>query len=139
MGTNLSITLNTDFDELEQFDAFVTELSGKAGLTDDQFEALQLTASEAVTNAMKHGNGMDPEKAVLVEVEVENDELRFSVEDQGDGFDPGSLPDPLDPANLLKPSGRGVFLMKTYCDDVIHSKGGRRVTLVFHLVNSDNT
>jgi serine/threonine-protein kinase RsbW len=132
MGKDFSITLNTDFDELERFDAFITQLSSDAELSEDQFEALQLTASEAVTNAMKHGNGMDESKKVHVHAELLPDMLRLSVEDEGDGFDPQSLPDPLDPANLLKPSGRGVFLMKTYCDEVIHSKGGRMVTLAFH-------
>jgi serine/threonine-protein kinase RsbW len=129
MGSDLSITLKTDFDELERFDTFIEKLSGLAGLADDQFEALQLTASEAVTNAMKHGNQMDSSKVVRVQAEILPEALKLSVEDQGDGFDPSSLPDPLDPANLLKPSGRGVFLMKTYCDEVVHSRGGRMVTL----------
>jgi len=73
---------------------------------------------EAVTNAMVHGNQEDEAKSVEVVFNCHGNELEIEVRDQGEGFDPGSVPDPTDPANLMKTSGRGIFLMRTFMDDV---------------------
>jgi serine/threonine-protein kinase RsbW len=135
MSFQITRTLDTDFDQLADVEEIVTELSTAAKLNEEQTASLMLAASEATTNAMLHGNKMDESKKVVVIAEVAGDEARYSVEDEGDGFKPDDVPNPLDAENLLKTSGRGVFLMKTYCDDVRFDKGGRRVTLVMTLEN----
>lgn len=122
--------LKTDFEELYHLDEIVDALGAEAGLDDERKAGLMLCASEAVTNGMLHGNKMDENKSVFLHATASPGEVRFSVRDEGSGFDPGSVPDPLEEDNLLKPSGRGVFLMKTYCDEVIYDLGGTRVTLV---------
>ncbi len=122
--------LKTDFEELYHLDEIVDVLGAEAGLDDERKAGLMLCASEAVTNGMLHGNKMDEGKTVTIHATAIPGEVRFSVRDEGSGFDPGSVPDPLNDDNLLKPSGRGVFLMKTYCDEVIYDMGGTRVTLV---------
>ena len=91
-----------------------------------------LALSEAVTNAVIHGNKQDPSKKVFVTASLdENSAIHISVQDEGPGFEPQSLPDPLKEDNLMKPSGRGVFLMKQYADDVSYNDKGNKVTLRF--------
>ncbi|MCH8494099.1 MAG: ATP-binding protein [Balneolales bacterium] len=131
MSKKWKLELETNLDQLDQVEELVNSISKHAHLSEDQYDALMLTASEAVTNAMKHGNKMDASKKVFVTASLDDTSIQVSGEDEGDGFDPDALPDPLDPANLLKTSGRGVFLMKTYCDGVAYSKGGRQVKLTF--------
>lgn len=123
-------TLISDFDSLVEVEAIVDEISAEAGLDEDQKAGLMLSASEATTNAMLHGNKMDPGKIVTIHAEAIPGKALYSAEDQGEGFNPDDVANPLDSENLLKPSGRGVFLMRTYCDEVSFDKGGRRVTLV---------
>jgi len=91
---------------------------------------------ESVINAIKHGNRSDPHKQVVVEFTtrpaVQPDELVISIRDEGEGFDPDALPDPLAPENLLKSSGRGIFFMRSFMDDVSierASEGGMEVRL----------
>jgi serine/threonine-protein kinase RsbW len=122
--------LKTDFDELEYLDEIVESLSAEAGMDQEQAAGLMLCVSEAVTNGMLHGNKMDETKTVHLTAKAVNGEVVVTVQDQGKGFDPDAVPDPLEEANLLKPSGRGVFLMKTYCDEVKYDQNGTRVTLI---------
>jgi serine/threonine-protein kinase RsbW len=130
MPVSFDKVLNTDFDELEHLDEIVTSLAEEAGLNEDQSSGLMLCVSEAVTNGMLHGNKMDESKTVHLTAKAKKGEVIVTVQDEGKGFDPDAVPDPLDEANLLKPSGRGVFLMKTYCDEVNYDRNGTRVTLI---------
>ena len=87
---------------------------------------------EAVANAIQHGNSMDPDKHVRVECSLDGDEVVIQVRDQGNGFDPKQVPDPLDPDNLMRPNGRGIFFMKKFMDDIqysFESDGGTVVTM----------
>jgi anti-sigma regulatory factor (Ser/Thr protein kinase) len=82
-------------------------------------ETIGLAVREAIANAIVHGNHCDPEKAVRISVAVnENCDLFVSVKDSGSGFDPGRLPDPVAPENLLAPHGRGIFIMRQLMDQV---------------------
>lgn len=89
---------------------------------------------EALANAIKHGNKLNPEKRVFVAIRLEEgDELRMVVEDEGEGFDPSQLADPRSPENLLKESGRGVFYIRHFMDEVTFGRsasGGSKVELV---------
>jgi serine/threonine-protein kinase RsbW len=84
---------------------------------------------EALRNAMIHGNKLDPTKEVRIETEVTGDTVIIIVEDEGEGFDPHSLPDPTLDENLLKEGGRGVYLIKHLMDEVIYEKDGRKVIM----------
>ena len=95
-----------------------------------------MAVREAVTNAMVHGNQEDEAKSVEVVFSCLKDALEIEVRDQGEGFDPVSVPDPTDPANILKPSGRGIFLMRTFMDEVewfARPEGGTAVRMVKRL------
>lgn len=100
-----------------------------AGFDERDRFGIRLALDEAVTNAVKHGNGMDPSKTVSVAWRANEGSLEVVVEDQGPGFDPDALPDPTAPENLTKPSGRGVMLMRNYMDEVSFSNSGNRVSL----------
>jgi len=90
----------------------------KLRLSESDKHNLLVSASEAVNNAVTHGNKNDPTKDVILDVDCLNNEITLAIEDQGGGFNPDNLPDPLLPENLLKPSGRGIHIMKSLMDNV---------------------
>ena len=92
--------------------------------------AVHLALEEAFVNAVKHGNKMDPAKEVRIECLVETDKVTVSVTDEGNGFDPESIPDPRYGVNLYKPEGRGLFLMRSYMDEVEFNERGNSVCMV---------
>jgi serine/threonine-protein kinase RsbW len=110
---------------------FVDEIKEQYGLGDDIFGNILIALTEAVNNGIIHGNKMDENKMVVVECKKDNKLLSFTVSDEGDGFDYNNLPDPTDPCNIEKITGRGVFLMKQLSDFLIYSKGGSQVELQF--------
>ncbi len=87
---------------------------------------IRLALEEALANAVKYGG---PTETVDVEYDVDDARARFTITDQGAGFDPADIPDPCADENLEKPSGRGIMLMRAYMDEVAYSQGGRRVTM----------
>lgn len=89
--------------------------------------------TEALSNAMMYGNAHDPAKRVRVEVTVRGDSILARITDQGVGFDPCAVPDPTCPENLMKPGGRGLFLMRQLLDEVRYNELGNQVTLVLRL------
>lgn len=92
-----------------------------------------IALTEAVNNAIHHGNALDPSKQVVLGYTIEGDKIIFMVSDEGPGFDFEHLPDPTDPQNIEKPHGRGVFLMRALSDKVEFSDNGASVLLTFSL------
>ena len=103
------------------------------GVNEDYYGNILIALTEAVNNAIVHGNRKDVNKQVRVCCESRQKEILFTVEDQGPGFDYDNLPDPTDPVNIEKPNGRGVFLMKNLADEVSFHDNGRKVELNFSL------
>ncbi len=91
---------------------------------------LFIALDEAFVNAVKHGNKFDATKTVCLTADLSAQEARFTIEDQGAGFDVRNIPDPCDPANLFKTSGRGVLLIHNIMDEVQYNERGNRITLV---------
>lgn len=92
----------------------ITALMVQAGFSDKDLFGMRLALEEAVVNGIRHGNGSDPGKSVRVRYQVNATKVLAEVEDQGSGFNPDSVPDPLAPENLESPSGRGIFLIRHY-------------------------
>lgn len=109
----------------------IEDLREEHNIHEDCFGNILVAVTEAVNNAIQHGNQYDPNKKVNITYEVEGDNLMFSVQDQGPGFDYYNLPDPTAPENLEKPTGRGIFLMKHLADQVIFSDNGKTVEMYF--------
>lgn len=91
--------------------------------------AMRLSLEEAITNAIRHGNGSDPEKKVTVRATVTDEKLFVEVSDEGDGFDPDDVPDPTDDDFIDRPCGRGLMLMRAYLDFIGYTDGGRKLTM----------
>ena len=113
---------------------FIDDLKVKHNLHEECYGNMLVAVTEAVNNAINHGNKANPEKMVDIKLEVDDDQFGFTISDEGHGFDYLNLPDPTDPENLEKPSGRGVFLMKHLADQIIFSENGRIVELYFRNV-----
>jgi serine/threonine-protein kinase RsbW len=90
---------------------------------------VRLALEEVLMNAIKHGNKMDPAKVVRIEYEITDEEVAIEVEDQGDGFCPGDVPDPTLPENLERPGGRGVFLVQRFMSSVEYNLRGNLVRM----------
>lgn len=113
--------------------AAVADFVHNCGVGEEAAFGIDIAAREAVTNAIVHGNKEDEAKTVELTLNCLEHELEIEVKDQGEGFDPTSVPDPTDPANILKTSGRGIFLMRTFMDDVqwsMRPEGGTTVRMV---------
>ena len=112
------IEIESDPNNLITVEEFVNYFAKDLGLSDEQLSVLLLAVTEATTNAIIHANKCDISKLVRIHAEIEDSKLIVKIKDEGKGFDPTTLPDPTHPENLLKDSGRGVFLMKIYMNEV---------------------
>jgi serine/threonine-protein kinase RsbW len=97
---------------------FVNYFAVEIGLDEEKINGLLLAVTEATTNAIIHGNKNNSLKLVRIYVDVENSTLTIKIRDEGKGFDPSLVPDPTNPENLLKDSGRGLYLMRVYMDEM---------------------
>lgn len=120
-------------ENVNKVEAFVEVLKTDLQLSEEMEANILVALSEAVNNAIVHGNKKDPAKKVSIRMEKEGNLLSFLVADEGQGFDPAVIIDPTAPENLDKPSGRGIFLMRTLADKVEFADGGRKVNIAFNL------
>jgi serine/threonine-protein kinase RsbW len=118
-----------------EVEAAAEKLASEAGLDEDECFRVTMAVREAAVNAVLHGNEYDPAKQITASFENTGTDLIFKVCDQGKGVDPDALPDPLAPENLLRGTGRGIFLIRSFMDEVhfrqLHP--GTELTLVKHL------
>ena len=125
------------FEMLDFVQVVSDHMARDVGLDDDSLHWVGVAIRESVINAIKHGNRNDAAKHVFIEFETATNahvpELLIRVRDQGEGFDPETLANPLDPENLLKSSGRGIFLIRNFLDDVLLQRapeGGMEIRMV---------
>lgn len=112
------LEIESDPNNLITVEEFVNYFSKDVGLDEDRLNGLLLSVTEATTNAIIHGNKSDRSKNVYINVTLENKVLTITIKDEGVGFDPAIVPDPTHPDNLLKDSGRGLYLMRVYMDEL---------------------
>ncbi|MBI3511703.1 MAG: ATP-binding protein [Bacteroidetes bacterium] len=120
-------------DNIGLVEKLVNEICVSHHVPEDHYGNILVAVTEAVNNAIQHGNKLDPGKKVDLSFSADERRLSFQVSDQGEGFNFTSLPDPTNPENLEKPNGRGVFLMKHLADKVEFSNEGRTVLLNFNI------
>ncbi len=133
MNISFKLELESTYEELERVEGLLNDLQQALGFDDDFYARLMLTVSEAATNAVVHGNDLDNSKKAIILAEVSDSVLTVTTTDEGDGFDPEAVPNPLNEENLLNTSGRGVFLMQEYADEVEYQNEGRTLILKFNL------
>lgn len=114
-------------------ESFIDQARDEFNFNDDIYGNIMIAVTESVNNAIIHGNRNDKDKNVHLELNVTDKEIAFTIEDEGNGFDYDSLPDPTAPENIDKPGGRGIFLMKHLADEVEFSKEGKAITLRFYI------
>jgi serine/threonine-protein kinase RsbW len=126
--------LPSTLDSVGVIERAVESVAGRMGFDEDTASNMAMVTREAAINACKHGNKFATDKEVNVSIDRQGDTLKICISDQGEGLDPETLPDPLEPANLLRSSGRGVFLMRAIMDEVHFRQlqPGTEVTLIKH-------
>jgi len=115
---NYHIEIESDPNNLITVEEFVNYFAVDLGLEKERVAALLLAVTEATTNAIIHANKCDVSKLVTVDVQVHKTKITIKITDEGEGFNPAEIPDPTKPENLLKDSGRGVYLMRVYMDEL---------------------
>jgi serine/threonine-protein kinase RsbW len=132
---NYSLEIESNPNNLLTVEEFVNYFAKDIGIDEARMNGLMLSVTEATTNAIIHANKCDEAKIVKIDVRVENCKVIITVKDEGIGFDPLKVPDPTEPENLLKDSGRGVYLMRFYMDDLKYNitPSGTETILVLNL------
>lgn len=126
------VTLSSDYQSLVDVEGLVDSVCEEFGVQADAFGNVLIAVSEAVNNAIQHGNKENVAAKVYLQVATDSTHFCIQVKDEGGGFAFQDLPDPTAPENLLKDSGRGVFLMKNLADEVEFIHSGNTVNLYFH-------
>jgi serine/threonine-protein kinase RsbW len=134
----VSYTLDSTLETVDNAEQTATRIAGETGFDEDEVMRIAMAVREAAVNAVLHGNAYDPGKKVTLDFERTGKDLVITIRDQGKGLDPKSIPDPLAPENLMKTSGRGIFLIRSFMDEVqIHpSHTGTEIKLIKHVHGS---
>ena len=114
----LEVTLETQLESVDLAENIVTRVAEAAGFGEDDIHKLGMAVREGVVNAYNYGNAQDPQKKILLVVEFESEQMVVHIVDEGRGFDLSQVADPLAEENLLRTSGRGIFLMRAFMDDL---------------------
>ena len=129
--SDILVEIPSDLALLEPVTDYLTKRIEQAwSMPADRCISLALALREALVNAIKHGNRGDSSKRVRITAEVSRHEARFTVEDEGDGFNVTDVPQPRDPDNLLKSSGRGVLLIRSVMDDTKYNDRGNHLSMI---------
>jgi serine/threonine-protein kinase RsbW len=126
----IELRLETERNAMKKVEPYLFDLKQKLNVKDDVFYNLLIAVSEAVNNAVFHGNKLDKTKQIYVKIEVENRHIDIIVTDEGKGFDINNVGDPREPENLLKSHGRGVFLINELSDKVSYKIESSGVTVL---------
>lgn len=129
----VTLDVASRFEMLDIVQTVLVQCCGLVGFDDEASHYMSVAVRESVVNAIKHGNKQDESKRVHLQFTLQDRALEVQVRDQGQGFDPTGVPDPLAPENLLKAYGRGIFFMRQFMDEVSYSfppRGGTVVKMV---------
>lgn len=113
--------VRSDTDLIPEVSSFIFDILSSVRIDGDKLNNLGLALSEALSNAMVHGNKLDPKKNVTVTLNVYDSTIEISIKDGGQGFAPSEVPDPTKPENILKDSGRGIYIMQSFVDDLYYN------------------
>lgn len=127
------LTIASKIENLRLVEKFVDDLSAELELSNEIYGNLLVATMEAANNAIVHGNKLNEDKLVEIEMQKDINELAIVIRDQGIGFDYSNVPDPTAPENIEKINGRGIFLMRKLSDNILFSDNGKMVTLVFNI------
>jgi serine/threonine-protein kinase RsbW len=139
MANRVAYTLDSTLDSVNKVEQTAEQLAVKVGFSEDDLHKITMSVREAAVNAVLHGNAYDPSKKIMVAYESSPNTLAITITDEGKGLSEEEVPDPLAEENLLKTSGRGIFLIRSFMDEVrirdLHP--GTEITLVKHVHSSE--
>ena len=127
------LKLPSNLRSINVLDSFVQDVVHQYKISQEVHGNMLISLTEAVTNAITHGNHYDENKVVQINLQKKSDTIAIRVSDQGCGFDPASVPDPTGDENICKWGGRGVFLMQRLCDQIHYKDNGRTVEMHFKI------
>lgn len=130
---SIKISIPSLIENIKIIESFIDNARDNFEINDDIYGNIMISVTECISNAIIHGNQYDKNKLVHLELFVEDELLRFIIEDEGPGFDLTELKDPTEPENLEKPGGRGIFLIKHLSDEVKFEEEGRKTILSFYM------
>jgi len=128
-----NLEISSDPSNLITVEEFINFTASEAGIDTARMPGLLLAITEGTTNAIIHGNKKSPDKNVIIDAEIDDSTLTYRIKDQGAGFIPENVPDPTEPENLLKDSGRGLYLMRIYADEIKYNITEKGTELVLVL------
>lgn len=129
----INIQIPSLLENIRIVESFIDNAKDKYALDDDIYGNIMIAVIESVNNAIVHGNNADKQKNVDLSLFLDEEQIRFIIKDEGNGFNINDLPDPTAPENLERTGGRGIFLMKHLADEVSFENDGQKVELTFYL------
>lgn len=130
---SIKISIPSLIENIKIIESFIDNARENFDINDDIYGNIMISVTECISNAIIHGNQHDKNKLVHLELFMEDELLRFVIEDEGPGFDITELKDPTEPENIQKPGGRGIFLIKHLSDEVKFEEEGRKTILSFYM------
>ena len=130
MTQSETLVIQSDPDNVVKVDEWAERIAVEMGFTEDHRDDIAISVTEAVNNAISHGNENDPNRRVIIEFEKRKDSLKVTVRDEGCGFNLIDVDDPRKPENLMKPCGRGVLIIRKLMDEVSFTYGKNRMQVV---------
>ena len=131
MPDEIKIILHSNYDELDKVEELLQQLKQKFKIPSELYDDILISVTEAVTNAITHGNQLNPDKKVLLKIIKEPQCFIFEIQDEGNGFNPEQVPDPTKPENIFKPSGRGIYVIKKLADALQVLPPGNKIRIKF--------
>lgn len=130
---DIKIQIPSLVENIRIVESFIDNAKEKYALTEDIYGNIMIAITESVNNAIVHGNSSDKNKNVSLTLSLNENLVKFTVEDEGSGFDYENLADPTAPENIEKIGGRGIFLMKSLCDELSFLNEGKKIELSFYI------
>lgn len=130
---SIKISIPSLIENIKIIESFIDNAREKFEINDDIYGNIMISVTECISNAIIHGNESNKNKLVHLELLIEDELLKFIIEDEGQGFDFTEQQDPTSPENIEKTGGRGIFLIKHLTDEVKFEKGGKKTTLSFYM------
>jgi serine/threonine-protein kinase RsbW len=135
LAENQKIRITSKAENIILVERMIEDVCDLFNISEDYYGNILVSLTEAVNNAIYHGNKANPNKSIDISFKSHPDRVSFSVKDEGPGFNFSNLPDPTNPENIEKPNGRGVFLMRNLADNVTFEENGSKVVLDFRVMD----
>lgn len=130
---SIKISIPSLIENIKIIESFIDNVRENFKINDDIYGNIMISVTECISNAIIHGNKGDKNKLVHLQLQMDEDQLKFIVQDEGDGFEFNLLPDPTAPENIEKPGGRGIFLIRNLSDELRFEDNGKTIVISFYM------